>query len=225
LRDGIRKLLLAGVAALIAGSAMANDMGAPVPVASWTGFYLGANAGYTWSQNSTVNSVGSLPFLSPLIDPIVAAPVVAGVTTGIPVGKTSGFIGGGQVGYDYQFDKFVVGIEADIQGLSSRSASGTTANSMPINIRPFLAAANTTLSATNRVDWLGTVRGQLGYTMSPALLVYGTGGLAYGEVQSNTSISQQLTGPSATNVNVPYGSFASISQIRPGWSAGGALHG
>jgi outer membrane immunogenic protein len=199
---------------------MADDKGASVyPVASWTGFYLGVNAGYTWSQNNTVSSVGSLLTRNPLLDPAAVAPVVGGVTTGIPVGKTSGFIGGGQVGYNYQVNEFVVGIEADIQGLSSRSASGTTANSIPIP--GFVAAANTTLTATNRVDWLGTVRGQLGYTITPALLVYGTGGLAYGEVQSNSSISQQLTGPSATNINAPYGSFASISQTRTGWAAGG----
>jgi outer membrane immunogenic protein len=223
----MKKLLRTGVAfaALIAGPAMGADLARPVyrvprPVAvvvyNWTGFYVGVNAGYAWSRDNSVNSVGSLLFSSPLAAPAATAAAVAGVTTSIPGSNANGFIGGGQVGYNYQFNNFVVGIEADIQGLSGRS-SGTTASSIPIT--GFAAFANTTLTATNSVHWLGTLRGQLGFTITPSLLVYGTGGLAYGEVESSTTIGQQLTA-AAGQASGPYGSVAGISQTRIGWAAG-----
>jgi outer membrane immunogenic protein len=120
------------------------------------------------------------------------APIAAaGLTTPIPVSSSNGFIGGGQVGYNYQFGNFVAGIETDIQGLSGRG-SGATATSLPSVVSG--DRINTTVTATNSVKWLGTLRGQLGFTMTPRLLVYGTGGLAYGDVTSSTTIGQQIVG-------------------------------
>jgi len=205
------------------GAASAADMPlkAPpppaAPVWSWTGFYAGVNAGGAWAQDTSVNSVGSLPFISAIIAPATGPAVVAGATTNIPGSNANGFIGGGQIGYNYQFNRFVAGIEADIQGLSGRS-SGGIATSVPITGFPI--AVNTTLTTTNSVQWLGTLRGQLGYAVTPSLLVYGTGGLAYGEVNSSTTISQQLIGAAAAGATVPYASVAGISQIRTGWAAG-----
>jgi outer membrane immunogenic protein len=218
---------IAAIAVLIGTPALAADMPlkalppAPAPAWSWTGFYIGGNAGYAWSQNDSVGSVGAPIFANPLSLAGTTASLaasVAGVTTNIPGSNAGGFIGGGQVGYNYQFNnKYVVGIEADIQGISGRS-SGTTANSVPLV--GFAAAANTTLAATNSVNWLGTLRGRLGFTVVPNLLVYGTGGLAYGGANSSTTIGQALVGPGAATVTGPYGSFASISQTRVGWTVG-----
>jgi outer membrane immunogenic protein len=83
----MKKLLLTGAAlsALIAGPAMAADLGArvyrrpvvAVAVYNWTGFYVGANAGYAWSNDDSVNSVGSLLFLNPMTASVVGPPAVA----------------------------------------------------------------------------------------------------------------------------------------------------
>jgi outer membrane immunogenic protein len=219
---------IAVIAALIGTPALAADMPlnapppAPAPAWSWTGFYIGGNAGYAWSQNNSVNSVGTPIFANPLAPGTAAglAASVAGVTTNIPGSNAGGFIGGGQAGYNYQFNNVVGGIEADIQVLSRRS-SGTIATSVPTPAFPG-NSVNTALTATNSVNWLGTFRGRLGVTFpTPSVLVYGTGGLAYGGVNSSTTIGQVWTGnASVATVNGPYGSVASSSQTRVGWTVG-----
>jgi outer membrane immunogenic protein len=142
------------------------------------------------------------------------------VTRSLPV-NSRGFIGGGQIGYNHQFDKFVLGIEADIQGTSvSGSGYGTTAE--PIVGFPG-NTAQTTLSVSNRLDYLGTLRGRIGFTITPTLLLYGTGGLAYGGVDSKTDINQALAGPATLTVNVPYSSDSNFSGVRFGWTAGAGL--
>ena len=52
---------------------------------------------------------------------------------------------------------------------------------------------------TNRVDWLGTVRARLGFLVTPNLLAYGTGGLAYGKVEGSTNIAQSDSGITGIN--------------------------
>ncbi len=60
--------------------------------------------------------------------------------------------------------------------------------------------------------------------MTPTLLLYGTGGFAYGGVNSSVSITQQdLFGPPVADFSAPYGSFASVSSTHGGWTAGGGL--
>src|SRR5207237_3144622 len=140
-----------------------------------------------------------------------------GLNASIPAHR-DGFIGGGQIGYNWQAGNFVAGVEADIQWLSGRG-SGTVATSIPLPTFPgnFI---NTTLAATNSVDWLGTLRGRAGFTLAPAFLIYATGGLAYGEAKSSTAINQVLVGPATGGANAPYASVANFSETRVGWTAG-----
>ncbi len=222
----MKKLLIGGaaLAALFGTPALAADMPLkappppPAPACTWCGFYIGVNAGYARSDDNSVNSVGSLSFTNPVITPAAGAAAAASASAQIPDGNANGFIGGGQIGYNFQYSSFVYGIEADIQGLSGKS-SRTVSNSVGIAGFPG-SNINTTLTATNSVSWLGTLRGRLGYTVTPSLLVYGTGGLAYGEVKSSTAVGQQDVGPSAAGVNGPYGSTVGISSTRAGWTAG-----
>ena len=103
----MKKLLLATVAVFgFAGAAAAADlpsryapppMVAAVPLFTWTGFYVGVNAGYGWNTNDN----------NTFIDPVL------GVVSG--GGSDGGFVGGGQIGYNYQFGQFVIGLETDIQ--------------------------------------------------------------------------------------------------------------
>jgi outer membrane immunogenic protein len=194
----------------------------PAPIWTWTGFYVGVNAGGTWSGNNDIYSFGTPLFADPRAPVGTAAGLaasVAGVTTNVPNGRGSGFIGGAQAGYNWQFNKGVVGVEADIQGLSGKR-SGLMLTTVPTPAFPG-NNVNTSLATTGNVDWLGTLRGRLGFLASPSLLLYGTGGLAFGDVKSSTTINQIWTGNGAVaTVNAPYGSFASISQTRAGWAAG-----
>jgi outer membrane immunogenic protein len=129
---------------------------APAPV--WAGFYLGANGGYGWSaQDSMVSAEISGQAGAMLAQVMPAAPT----NPSLALQREGGF-GGGQIGYNYQANRFVLGLEADIQG---GEISGDTSGPM--------------LNLEGSLDWFGTVRGRLGYTFDRAL-IYATAGFAYG---------------------------------------------
>jgi len=213
-----------GLSMMVTGAASAADMAVkapPIAVAPpciWCGFYVGLNAGYAWSDNS-VSSVGNGVQIEPLLSPTIPPAAAASVTGPIPAGRSDGFIGGAQAGYNFQSRNFVFGVETDIQGLSGRG-SGTVSNSV---IWSPPSSVNSTLTASNKVEWLGTLRGRAGLTIAPNFLVYGTAGLAYGQVNSSVAITQQVVGIGG----VPAGgaaalvsSLASASETRVGWAAG-----
>jgi outer membrane immunogenic protein len=173
----IRTAVLASLAALAATSATAADLPrktvAPVfaaePVHSWTGFYVGVNAGYAWSADKNVN-------FAPGADPVGA---VAGVLAAGQLPRTlgidaKGFMGGIQFGYNHQFagTAFVAGLEADFQYADVRGGASFTNPLVP-----------TFLQANSRLQYFGTVRGRLGFAVTPSFLLYATGGLAYGQVK------------------------------------------
>jgi len=161
--------------------------------------------------------------------PLFAAPTFATeltlssalATTSVPI-SNSGFIGGGQIGYNYQFaNSFVAGIEADIQGVAASNRTDTVFGSgVPVGFPA--ETINSTVTARERIDYIGTVRGRLGFTITPTFLVYGTGGLAYGGVNSSVAISQQNL-PAGSTFGAPFSSFGSLSNTRVGWTAGGGL--
>jgi outer membrane immunogenic protein len=176
------------------------------PPAAWTGFYLGINAGGTWSSNDTIGVTSLLAFANPAADPSISTGIAGatGATRTLSV-NSGGFIGGGQIGYNYQFGNgFVAGIEADIQGISGASKTNALFISELI-LSPSLANfADTSLNVSNGLHYLGTVRGRLGFLITPTLLIFEDAGLAYGGVRANTSITQFLTGPSVDTINAPY---------------------
>jgi outer membrane immunogenic protein len=206
------------------------------PVLSWNGFYFGLNAGATWSNNNSVETT-STPvggFADGIGPGSYAAASAAGATGAISVGHNAGFIGGAQIGYNFQFGaSWVAGLEADIQGVGNSKHTGTISTvSLPSSAGPFGAGLlgtdtiNTQITSSRQIDYLGTVRGRLGYLWSPFFLMYGTGGLAYGGVKASTSIAQ------ANNdcANFPGACIAAgavtggaISKTRTGWTAGGGL--
>jgi outer membrane immunogenic protein len=169
---------------------------APVPAAAnWTGFYAGLNAGYGWGAGTS-----SLEYL------------FLGVPTPISLGvpgsyrnQSSGFIGGGQVGYNFQLDRMVFGIEADLSYSDIHSndpVDGTTAGGTPF-----------TSTQAQRVKWLGTVRGRIGYAPNDMLLLYATGGSAFGRVEDSSLLSFHQVGGTTY--------FGSSTSTRSGWTVGG----
>ena len=121
----MKNRLLASVAlsALLAGSAAAADMRVkappPAPVFSWTGFYVGLNAGGAWGRsdaetNVSCAAVGGLPNYF-CLDALGAANASAVNAAGTGSLSGSAFIGGGQIGFNLQNGGAVFGVEVDAQ--------------------------------------------------------------------------------------------------------------
>jgi outer membrane immunogenic protein len=231
-----RLYFVAVAAALTSGAALAADLPSrkgppmlppPPPPPLWTGFYVGLNAGGTWANSNTISTVGAPLFANPLLlvqTNNYAFESALGATSSSTIGSNGGFIGGGQVGYNWQFyNSFLVGFEADIQGVASSSARRSFASVVPDAIFGFNAAVATAGNVSRSLDYIGTVRGRLGWLATPTLLIYGTGGLAYGGVSSQTAISQQVVGPAAGTIGAPYFGAGAFSDTRTGWTAGGGV--
>jgi len=209
----MKKIALAVVATAImsGGAASAADMAprkytkAPPPVVApvydWTGFYIGGNVGGGWSEDSgaTLCTEGG----------VVNTPLCQNVPGGTING--SGVIGGMQAGYNWQVGpSWLIGIEADIQGADIKG-SKTVNGPFPFFGGGF-ADPDTTYTASERIDWFGTVRGRVGVTAGPVLF-YVTGGLAYGHARLNTDL-----------VSGSFFTFpASASVTKAGWTAGGGV--
>jgi outer membrane immunogenic protein len=137
--------------------------------------------------------------------------------------NNSGFIGGGQVGYNYQFANFwVAGVETDIQGTGARASSrtiGIVPDPAESAINGFPVSAVSSLFAGDAVDYLGTVRGRLGFLVTPSLLIFAGAGFAYGGVHQDINVSTTFP-PTPIGLASAFGGFTST---RPGWVAGGGL--
>ena len=185
------KRLLLGTVALVAlaNAATAADLytkarpaSAPVmpPPFSWTGFYIGPNIGASWEYFDIANPLTSLSFGS---------------------GTRSAFIGGGQVGFNYQVSPFfVLGVEGFFDGIASNNNSG------PGVLIPGVGLVTTSVQP----EWVSTLSGRIGFT-NPGFdhwLFYVKGG--GGWIQASATIDT----PSAT---------FSESRTISGWIGGGGI--
>jgi outer membrane immunogenic protein len=205
----VKKILLGSAFVLSAFSAQAADMApapyykAPVPVAvcSWCGFYIGGNAGYTWSNQDSVTVGAASPTF------IVGAQLPGSVGV-----SREGFIGGGQIGYNWQWTpSWVLGFEADFQGAS-------TSNTTTVHVVPPAPFFPTDTSISSKLESLGTVRGRIGFLPQANWLVYFTGGLAYGQVQTSATLLDE-GGPGVA----PFAFTGSASSMKTGWTLGGGV--
>lgn len=112
-----------------------------------------------------------------------------------------GAIGGVQTGYNYQFGAWVWGFETDFQ------ASGQKGGSI-FNVGPL-----TTLNTDHKLEWFGTSRSRLGFLWGPNVLLYGTAGVAYGQVKDSTTISTVGLGSTTST----------FKDVKAGWTAGAGL--
>jgi outer membrane immunogenic protein len=224
----MKKLLLAGIsfAALLAGPATAADLARPAyvppapvvyaPIFSWTGFYVGASAGYGWGRDGTITPTATGTTQGAFLD--APAILAAQLGTIVPAGSNpKGGLAGIQAGYNYQFNNLVVGLEADYSW-AHISGSGTSVALLPVNFPyGFPVSITTNTTGSQNLKSFGTVRGRFGIAFDRALF-YGTGGLAYGQTSSDFAIAQVMTAP------VPPDTFnasvGSASQTRVGWTVG-----
>lgn len=237
---------IAGIASLLTTGALAADLAprpytkAPVivdPGYDWTGVYAGLNIGYSWGRSSSTLSFSDT--------------VTGALLSSSPIRfDMNGVIGGGQIGYNWQKTNWVFGLEADIQGSGQKGntnalcpggpATSTTTTAAAVNgtcsvghigdTVPFnIAALPVTSSLSEKLRWFGTVRGRVGPTITPTVLAYVTGGLAYGEVSTtNTVTGTNLVGPQGVNTPptfVPVSASSSNNSTRVGWTVGAGVEG
>ncbi len=233
----MKKLLTAAVT-LAVFTAMSPAGAAPrsVPLWSWTGFYVGGNLGYSWGNDS-----GPITLSDSVLGPLSS---VSGNTA------LDGIIGGGQTGYNWQIANWVYGLEADIQASGQRgnaitgcpggTGTGTSLTLATLNGPCSLGHLGDSASfsvagfpvsdtLSEKLDWFGTFRVRVGPTITPTILTYITGGLAYGQISVSNAVSgANVTGLQGTNTFtvVPgAGGGISNSTIKLGWTIGGGIEG
>ena len=196
---------------------------APAPVANWSGFYIGGNLGYGFGTHEMSQSAVTGP--GALILP--SGTSIYGGAQAFDV-DPRGFVGGGQIGYNWQFHPaWVFGIEADIQATDMKRSTGcvqtcNTATAVAPGFLPALFPVTITdNSFEQKLNWFGTVRGRLGYSNGPSLF-YVTGGFAYGEVERNGSVSGTSSAFGLFNINSFSGSLNAKS-TQTGWTLGGGI--
>jgi outer membrane immunogenic protein len=205
--------------AVAISAALGIGAASAAPAYDWTGFYLGGNVGYSWGQSedrSTLsNGAGTVLF------------------TSLDSSNLDGVVGGGQAGFNWQIQNLVWGLEADIQATGQK---GSRDFSCPIGVctrgPAFLFDAGpiegifvsppgpaVPVSLNQKLEWFGTARGRIGLSASPTVLLYVTGGLAYGEVRSSATIAT-VGGFSSTNTKAGYAVGAGIEGVISGnWTA------
>ena len=182
--------------------ASAADVSVPTGV-EWSGFYAGVNAGAAMSS-------GDLTSATEYTD--TGYFDGSSVTSIDKAGKAdydeTSFTGGGQIGYNFQHDNLVIGVEGDLNYLGLNTSDSASA------VYPCCAPDSFTVKQDLSVDWLATARGKLGVAVNQVLL-YGTGGLAFGNVDHHGHFSDTFE---------PY-SFdsGSCSGVRTGWTAGAGI--
>ena len=218
-------LTAAIVVSVIAFAQMASAAPPSPPVYGWTGWYFGLNVGGTWGGGSVDTTASNSEYCPPgscgkALD--FANASIQGATGEFPL-RTDGFIGGGQFGYNWQLaDRVVAGFEADFQGLAGAGKSSATSASFDVS--GFANhSVSTDLSVSKSIDFLGTVRGRLGYLVEPRLLVFGTAGFAYGHVKSSLAISQNLVGSGLGSLETSIGTALNTSRMQGGWTLGGGF--
>jgi outer membrane immunogenic protein len=165
---------------------------APEPAWSWTGFYVGGNVIFGLSRGATSFSG------NPATTGLIATGVIPSSLGG---NEASGVLGGAQAGYNVQTGRIVYGIEVAID-------AGHIGGSETALVPPF------TTSASQELNYLGTVQGRLGYAVSSPLLLFVTGGFGFGGASVSTAISSSPCPPCGA---------ATSSATLGGWVAGGGF--
>jgi outer membrane immunogenic protein len=192
----------AGIATLTATTVPAADLAWALPeyAFTWSGCYVGVNAGYAWgSSNVTFTETGAF-----LANP--AADVAFSDQFGSPKLGMSGFTGGGQGGCNLQTGTFVFGVEADGAYLDLSRGTAATGN-IPVGGTPV------SMSASVSTHSLFTVRPRAGFAMD-RMFFYATGGYAAGNVTYNEWVTHSL-GHSFI--------AGTASALRSGWTVGGGI--
>ena len=135
------------------------------PAYTWTGFYVGGQAGVAFNRDA-----GDIRY-----NPTTGVATTTQFSGGSRDSNDAAFIGGVHVGYDYQINNFLVGAVADINYIDAKSNSTYTITTAPGVVDTF--------GLSNDINFVGTVRAKLGVT-ADRFAVYATGGLAYADTET-----------------------------------------
>ena len=224
----MRGVLFSTVALIAAGSASAADLSGPIatksppllvtPAFTWTGAYVGLNGGVDWENTQTQYSYSSIPGggFDQVFGPggLLNLPGPSAVNNALAIGFLPASIGksttavgivGGQWGYNYQIQQYVLGFETDLDWVGGGKTA--TSTSLPNGF------VTNNATQTAGLELLGTVRARLGYAIDRNLF-FVTGGLAYGEVKAST-MGTAVSSSGTDNV------IGSASGWRAGYAVGG----
>jgi outer membrane immunogenic protein len=167
------------------------------PVYNWYGFYIGGHIGYGWGSDP-VNFTGATGGYVPLI--------ASGSIPGSIANNASGLVGGLQWGENYQFGAWILGIDSDFSWTDIKAS------------QTFTSPAPMTTTGSQKLEWLSTTRGRVGYLIQPNLMIFGSGGVADGKTQVTVSNFSGLpcTVPTAC-------AGVSANKTRWGWAAGAGI--
>jgi outer membrane immunogenic protein len=206
-------------AAFCGAPAFAADMpvkAAPAPVApiySWTGFYVGGNAGYGFSSDPTVTFAAN---------DVNANAVTCGAGNCPPNASfgINGALGGVQAGYNWQVNQnWLLGVETDFDWSQIQGSGTSTFN--------FAGPQPSNFTASADVTSFGTVRARFGYLPTNSLLLFGTAGFAYGHVNEKVALNAPRPVPGSVGggfgyvcASGPNCFVGSSSTTAVGWTAG-----
>jgi len=204
----VKNVILAATALLSATAlttaARAADI-VPAPAAyDWSGFYFGVNAGVAWNNSEVDNEVNGPESVSELADELSDS----------LTGDDAVFTGGAMLGYNWQMDSFVLGVEADINYLGFSGEQNRERNISPGG-SDFYVENELSFDA----DWFGTLRGRLGFA-ADNILFYGTGGLAYGHMEASSDVRLYQNDQSTDTLGRWEGS---VDDVNWGWTIGAGM--
>jgi outer membrane immunogenic protein len=208
----MKRTLIASVAfvsLLAATNAFAADLPVKTPavvavVYDWTGPYIGTNLGYSWGRGSTDGTATGTRTVVANLVPTTVTPLSFPLSG---LADVNGFIGGGQLGYNWQRGTWLFGLEGDIQFSNERGSGDVcTVAGCP--------AGSAVFTRDYKLDWFGTARGRVGFLPAERILLYATGGLAYGHFTGSSLMG--AVGTTALDIG-------SWSRTQAGWTVGGGV--
>lgn len=210
----MKKIFLAGTAivsaVVLTTAAHAADVSTPAPY-DWSGFYFGVNAGAAFN-NSELNNDLRYTGDSLIADEINDA--LGSLGNNID-GDQTVFTGGALIGYNWQAESLVLGVEADINyaGFGDENSTDFSAELNDFFNQDDIVG---TSDASFDANWFGTLRGRLGFA-ADNLLIYGTGGLAFGHMEAEVDLYAEDSDGEFASYN------ESASATNWGWTIGAGL--
>jgi len=210
-----KALGLIGASLLFAGPAFAADLAvkapvykAPPPVYNWTGFYVGGNVGGVLGHAS-----GTSNFLDP------STTIYSTSNPQSNSFSNGGALAGVQGGYNWQINQWgVVGVEGDWDWGTSKYSFCRQTDTLSVACVDNISNAFGFESIGSKLDWLATARARAGVLATPWLLLYGTGGAAWGSV--DTTLSQNCLADGCGSSITQLALSSTTTNIRTGWVGG-----